>query len=73
MQIILLLIPAVLIILMLSALSYFVLLTVNNIISGYRGISVDKGSPEYKKRKRMLKIISIPLSILILIAIGLLR
>jgi len=64
---------AFLIVFILSALSYFVLLTINNIIWGYKGISIDKGSPEYRKRKRLLKIISIPLSILILIIIGSLR
>jgi heme/copper-type cytochrome/quinol oxidase subunit 2 len=66
-------ISIVLVVLILSALSYFVLLTINNVIWGYKGISRDKESPEYRKRKRLLKIISVPLSILILIAIGLLR
>jgi hypothetical protein len=66
-------ISIVLVVLTLSALLYFVLLTINNVIWGYKGISRGKESTEYKKRKRLLKIISIPLSIFVLIAIGLLR
>ena len=66
-------IPLVLAVIIISALSYFLLLTINNVIWGYKGISRDKESPEYRNRKRLLKIISIPLSIFILIAIGLLR
>ena len=66
-------IPLVLAVIIISVLSYFLLLTINNVIWGYKGISTDKGSPEYRKRKRLLKIISIPLSILILITIGLLK
>jgi len=63
----------VLLVLVLSALSYILLLTVNNIIWGYKGIPISKDSPEYRKRKKLLKIISIPLSLLILITIGLLN
>jgi hypothetical protein len=62
---------AFLIVFILSVLSYLVLLTINNVIWGYKGISVDKKSPVYKKRKRSLVLISIALSILILIIMGL--
>jgi hypothetical protein len=67
------LVAAMAIILILSALSYFLLLTANNIIWGYRRIPVEKESPVYKKRKRTLKFISIPTAILLLIIIGLSR
>jgi len=63
----------VLLVLILSALSYFLLLTVNNVIWGYKGFSMDKKSPQYAKRRRLLKLISIPLAILILIVIGSVR
>jgi hypothetical protein len=38
------------------------LLTINNIIWAYKGISTDNKSPSYKKRKRILKLVSIPLA-----------
>ena len=64
---------ALLILLILSVFSYFILLTINNVIWGYKGIPTDKESPAYRKRKRSLKLISIPLSILVLLVIGLVR
>lgn len=72
MQVVLLILP-ILILLALTALTYPILLTINNVIWGYKGISIDKGSPEYRRRKRLLKLISIPIAIFILIAIGSLR
>lgn len=67
------LIPLILALLILSAFSYFILLTINNVIWGYKGIPTDKESPAYRLRKRSLKLISIPLSILVLVVIGLVR
>jgi succinate dehydrogenase/fumarate reductase cytochrome b subunit len=67
------LILAVLILSALSALSYFILLTLNNIVWGYKGILIDKGAPEYRKRKRMLIFVSIALSIIIIVTIGSLK
>jgi len=67
------LIPLILALLILSVFSYFILLTINNVIWGYKGIPTDKESPAYRKRKRSLKLISIPLSILVLVVIGLVR
>lgn len=46
------------------------MLTINNIIWGYKGLLTDKESTTYEKRKKILKTISIPLSILILGLIG---
>jgi ABC-type polysaccharide/polyol phosphate export permease len=63
-------IPLILAALILSFISYFILLTISNIIWGYKGIPIDKGSPSYTKRKNLLKLISIPLSILFLVLIG---
>ena len=45
------------------ALTYVLLLTVNNVIWGYKGISTDDKSVAHRKRKKLLKFISIPLAI----------
>ena len=59
-------------ILIISVILYIFLLTMNNIVWGYKGISIDKGSQEYRRRKRLLMLISIPTSFFVLVAIGLL-
>jgi len=48
------LIFAVVVIATLSLFSYFILLTINNFILGYKGITVDKNSPSYKREKEHL-------------------
>ena len=67
------LILAIFIFFILSVFSYVALLSLNNLVWGYKGIPTDKESPAYRKRKRSLKLIAIPLSVLILIIIGLVK
>jgi ABC-type Fe3+ transport system permease subunit len=67
------LIFAVVVIATLSLFSYFILLTINNFILGYKGITVDKNSPSYKKRKRTLASYAIALSILFIIILGFIK
>ena len=48
-------------------LAYKLLLTINNAIWGYKGFPMDKKSPAYQKRKKLLSLVSIPLAMLFVI------
>lgn len=43
--------------------AYILMLTVNNFIWGYKGVTVEKGSSEYKRRKKLFRMIAIPVGI----------
>jgi hypothetical protein len=60
------LIPA----LVVSLVVYFLMLFVNNLAWGYKGLSMDKKSPEYKKRKRLLLVLSVPITISVITVWG---
>lgn len=56
----------VLALLVLTPLSYYLMLGINNVIWAYKGLKVDKDSPEYRKRKLILKVLSLPTAIFVL-------
>jgi hypothetical protein len=56
----------VLALLVLTPLSYYLMLGINNVIWAYKGLKVDKDSPEYRKRKMILKVLSLPTAIFVL-------
>ena len=68
MQIVAILIP----IIVLSLFLYFLLLGVNNFIWAVKGLSIEKESLSYKSRKRLFKILAVPIAVLILMVWGIL-
>jgi len=57
-------------IILLSLLLYFLLLGTNNFIWAIKGQSINKGSIAYKKRKRLFKILVVPIAVLLMIIWG---
>ena len=56
----------VLAMLILTPLSYFILLGINNAVWWFKGLEIDNDTPEYARRKIVLKIISVPTALAIL-------
>jgi hypothetical protein len=56
--------------LILVPLTYFGLISLNNLFWGYKGSPVDKSTPEYLKRKRTLQIVSVPVALFIIYVMG---
>ena len=56
----------VLALLVLAPISYYLLLGINNVVWAYKGLKFDKDSAEYKKRKFILKLLSLPMAIVVL-------
>lgn len=49
------------------AMAYPILLGCNNLVWGIKGFSMDKTSLEYRKRKKTLRLIAIPLAVLFVV------
>ena len=50
----------------LTPLTYLMLQGINNLVWWVKGLQVDSDTPEYKKRKTMLMIMSVPVALTIL-------
>ena len=57
-------------VLILVPLTYFGLISLNNLFWRYKASPIDKSTPEYLKRKRTLEIASVPVVLFILYLMG---
>lgn len=58
---------------LMSFVSYFIMLGANRLIWDHKGLPTDKASVEYRKRKRLLRILSIPVAISLFSLLGLVQ
>jgi hypothetical protein len=56
----------ILALLVLTPISYYLLLGINNVVWAFKGLKYDKDSAEYEKRKFILKVLALPTAIVIL-------